>query len=613
MREAGIDRALLWPSLGLSIEERFGNDATARHVVSHSFNQWLHEHWGFCYDDAIFAPPLISLAIVDEALRELEWALERGAHDIYIQPATAPAPGGRRRSIAPPEFDPFWKVVEEADVLVGVHAGDAGIQRYLNEFEGTPEQDTEYLKDFDRGTRAFSIFIGMYELPVGGHHRDPSPRHRGDGPAKGTDVTTTSDTTTTALGECRAWIDQHWDPDLTVRKWWSLLAEAHWAAPHWPKEWFGHRLSPSDATAASRILRESGALGPPSGFGMAMAGPTVLACGDDDQKRRHLRPIVTGEVSYCQLFSEPGAGSDLAGLQTRAGRDGNGWVVTGQKVWTSAGDIADWGMLLARTDFDAPKHAGISYFLIDMHQPGVEVRPLREMTGRSFFNEVFLSEAHVRAEDLIGGEGNGWKVANTTLAFERTLSGEHASTLTSRAQPGTVAGYLDLRAGDVVGEAEDGTRASNPWVGADALVHLARLTGQSARPAVREDLVRLSSLERLVAITASRAKAMQAGGGDLPGLPNLAKMGQNHAYRLARDLTFSILGPAAMVYDYDTSVSGDPDLGAYVEAALFAQAPPIYGGSDQIQRNIVGERVLGLPREPGPDRSVPFRDLPRNG
>lgn len=166
MHESGIDRALLWPSLGLSIEERFGDDAMARHVVSHSFNQWLYEHWGFAYEDAIFAPPLISLAIVDEALRQLEWALERDARVIYVQPATAPAPDGRRRSIALREFDPFWKAVEEADVLVGMHAGDAGIQRYLNEFEGTPEQDTEYLKDFDRGTRAFSMFIGMYERPT---------------------------------------------------------------------------------------------------------------------------------------------------------------------------------------------------------------------------------------------------------------------------------------------------------------------------------------------------------------------------------------------------------------------------------------------------------------
>lgn len=166
MRESGIDRALLWPSLGLSIEERFAEDAEARHVVSHSFNQWLWEHWSFAYEDAIFAPPLISLAIVDEALRQLEWALERGARIIYVQPATVPSLDGRRRSLALREFDPFWRAVEDADVLVGMHAGDAGIQRYLNEFEGTPEQDTEYLKSFEPGTRAFSMYVGMYERPT---------------------------------------------------------------------------------------------------------------------------------------------------------------------------------------------------------------------------------------------------------------------------------------------------------------------------------------------------------------------------------------------------------------------------------------------------------------
>jgi len=432
-------------------------------------------------------------------------------------------------------------------------------------------------------------------------------------------VTTIDDTTVTALDELRAWLDERWDPDLTAREWWSRLATAGWAAPHWPTEWFGRGASPSEASALHRLLRERGALGPPTGFGMAMAGPTVLACGTDDQKRRHLRPIVSGEVAYCQLFSEPGAGSDLAGLQTRAWRDGDDWVVNGQKVWTSGGEIADMGMLLARTDVDAPKHAGISYFLIDMHQPGIEVRPLREMTGRSFFNEVFLSDARVRAEDLIGGEGNGWKVANTTLSFERSLSGTNTAELTSRAQPGTIAGHLDRRAGELVGtENGDGAGAHNPWVGVDALVELTRRAGRSAEPVLRQGLARLYSLERVLALTAARARAMEIGGGELAGLPNMAKMGQNHAYRLARDLTFSILGPAATLYDYDgttgsSAVAGIGDVGSFVEAALFAQAPPIYGGSDQIQRNILGERVLGLPREPGPDRSVPFRDLPRNG
>ena len=160
------------------------------------------------------------------------------------------------------------------------------------------------------------------------------------------------------------------------------------------------------------------------------------------------RPIVTGQLAWCQLFSEPNAGSDLAGLQTRAERDGDEWVVNGQKVWTSAGQIADWAMLLARTDIDVPKHAGISYFLIDMRQPGIEVRPLREMTGRAFFNEVFITDARVSHADLIGGEGNGWQVANTTLAYER--SGAAGGGVASKGRPGTVAGDLDRPAGEFV-------------------------------------------------------------------------------------------------------------------------------------------------------------------
>ncbi|MGE3836214.1 MAG: acyl-CoA dehydrogenase family protein, partial [Acidimicrobiia bacterium] len=354
----------------------------------------------------------------------------------------------------------------------------------------------------------------------------------------------------------------------------------------------------------------------PTGFGAGMAGPTVLAHGTDDQRRRHLPGIVTGADAFCQLFSEPNAGSDLAGLQTRAERDGDEWVVNGQKVWTSAGQIADKAMLVARTDVDVPKHAGISYFFIDVRQPGIEIRPLREMTGRQYFNEVFLTDARVADADLIGGAGNGWTVANTTLAFERALSG--GGNVGNSARPGSIAGDLDRPAGSFATAAIGGDDPAPSLTPGMQLVDLARRTGRTGDPFVRDGLVRLRTLELLNGLTAERGRGLRAAGGDLPGLPNLSKMAQNHAVRLARDLTYRILGPTATLHGYDPVAvaeleiaTGIEGLGGFLETALFAAGPPIFGGSDQIQRNIVGERVLGLPREASSDRTTPFKDLPR--
>jgi alkylation response protein AidB-like acyl-CoA dehydrogenase len=226
-------------------------------------------------------------------------------------------------------------------------------------------------------------------------------------------------TTTDVIAEVNAWLEESWDPDLTVAEWWERLGTSGWAAPTWPVESFGAGLSRNEGVAVQRAIQDFGALGAPGGLGLLLAGPTIATHGDEEQRARYLRDIVTGQKAWCQLFSEPGAGSDLAGLNCKAIRDGDEWVVTGQKVWTSGGHIADLGMLIARTDPDVPKHQGISYFAIDMHQPGVDVRPLRELTGRALFNEVFLSEARVPADALIGGLNNGWAVANTTLMHER--------------------------------------------------------------------------------------------------------------------------------------------------------------------------------------------------
>src|SRR2546430_13203455 len=195
----------------------------------------------------------------------------------------------------------------------------------------------------------------------------------------------------------------------------------------WPEEWFGRGLPRELAGVVSAELRAAGAIGPPSGLGTLLAAPTILVHGTDEQRARYVRPILNGQEAWCQLFSEPGAGSDLASLQCRAERDGDEWVINGQKVWTSGGQTADLGMVVTRTNPDAPKHKGISYFAIEMDQPGVEVRPLREMTGRSLFSEVFFSDARVNQSAMIGELNGGWAVASTTLANERAGLGSGGS------------------------------------------------------------------------------------------------------------------------------------------------------------------------------------------
>jgi alkylation response protein AidB-like acyl-CoA dehydrogenase len=441
-------------------------------------------------------------------------------------------------------------------------------------------------------------------------------------------MTDTSVRTDDLVAELNDWLQVSWDPDLTVGEWWERLGTAGWAAPTWPVESYGRGLSRADAVKVGQAIAAFGALGPPGGLGLLLAGPTIVTHGSDEQRDRYLRHIVTGQTGWCQLFSEPGAGSDLAGLQTRAVRDGDEWVVEGQKVWTSGGHVADLGMLIARTDPDVPKHQGITYFAIDMHQPGVEVRPLRELTGRALFNEVFLSNARVPHDAVIGGLHNGWAVANTTLMHERTgLGAGGGSAATSLATPGTVVGDLSRRAGDFVPKPNAaGTQRSRAVSGmfggsSRLLIELAKANGTIADASVRQDLMRLHTLGEVGRFNQLRAKAArEAGRGEIAGLANMSKLAMSELVRQTRDLGLRIVGPYGTLHAYDQAdrrvlddATGNPFLGAVTELALFAQAPPIYGGTDQIQRNILGERVLGLPKEPSDDRTVAFRDLPKNG
>ncbi len=429
-----------------------------------------------------------------------------------------------------------------------------------------------------------------------------------------------------ATAEVTAWLEDNWDPDLTVGEWWDRLGTSGWAAPTWPEEWYGKGLSRDEGVRVQRAIAEFGALGAPGGLGLMLAGPTIVTHGTDEQKDRYLRDIVTGRKAWCQLFSEPGAGSDLAGLQARAVKDGDEWVVNGQKVWTSGGHVADLGMLLARTDPDVPKHQGITYFVLDMHQPSVDVRPLREMTGRALFNEVFMTDARVADDAVLGGANNGWAVANTTLGFERaSLGAGGGSAAVSAATPGTVAGDLDKRVGDVVKPGGGGDRQAGSGTGMfgaaeQLLIALAKGNGSIADPNMRQDLMRLHSYNEIGRYTTLRQKAIKSAGADLPGAGNIAKLSMSRIVRLSRDIGLRILGPLGTLHAYDAeqrrvldTATGNPFAAMVTELGLFSPGPSIYGGTDEVQKNIIGERVLGLPKEPNNDRTAAFRDLPKNG
>ncbi len=399
------------------------------------------------------------------------------------------------------------------------------------------------------------------------------------------------------------WLDESWDPELTVAAWWRRLADARLAHPMLPSPW-GRDWSRSEAADLARAMVKRNALGPPSGLGMMLAAPTIIAHADADLQRRLVPRILDGQHGWCQLFSEPGAGSDLAGLQTRAERDGDEWVVTGQKVWTSLGQWADYGILIARTDPDAPKHRGITYFAFPMLQDGVEVRPLREMTGRALFNEVFIDEARVPHANVIGEVGDGWRVANTTLMVERSGIGGNNVVAPSAALPGTVARHLDRPAGSFE---DDEPSLGEGGVGpgrVSSFISLAEQQGRLRDASIRQDLMRLHTM---VEITGWHLGRMKSGDASTGGEGNLAKLRNSDTIRLARDLGCRILGAAATVVGDDA-----PSGGAVQALTAFSPAPSIYGGSDQVQRNIIGERVLGLPKEPGPAKETPFRDLPKN-
>jgi|SRR5271155_487463 len=320
--------------------------------------------------------------------------------------------------------------------------------------------------------------------------------------------------------------------------------------------------------------------------GIGMCGPTIAARGTEEQKARFLRPIFTAEEIWCQLFSEPGSGSDVAGLSTRAMRDGDQWMVNGQKIWTSLADQARWGLLLARTDPEAPKHKGLSTFIVDMHEPGVEVRPIRTMSGDSNFSEVYFTDAIVPDSMRIGDVGEGWRVANATLMNERVSIGSDRAPRGS----GPIAGVLDA------------------W-------H----ASSEKSPARRDQVMRVWIEAEVLRLGSLRAQARREKG--VPGPEgSILKLLSGEVVKHCSELIVGLMGSEGMLC-FLGSDSGEPggdeeppraEAQDAVIGFLRSPAVGIAGGTNEIQRNIIGERVLGLPREPGLDPSTPWTQIPRN-
>ena len=396
------------------------------------------------------------------------------------------------------------------------------------------------------------------------------------------------------VDEVRAWVDENvprpWieagrrGGPAAVREvrtraayeeWYPVFAASGLVVPTWPIEYGGLDLSVASARVIDGELRPFN-LGRLNPLGLNNTAPALYSYGTDEQRLRFLPPMVRNEEKWCQLFSEPGAGSDLASLATRAQRDGDTWRVTGQKVWSTWAHFSDFAILLARTDPDVPKRQGITYFLLDLHQPGVEVRPLRHLGGEVEFNEVFIEDALVPDAYRVGEVGQGWKVANATLSGERQMVS------------GAGSGGVDRIGGR----------------GVDHVVALARRAGREREAVVRQELMRVYSEERIRDWTNQRVRA-QVKAGRAPGPES--SVGKVHAGALNQRiqlLATDLLGADAGAW------AGEQPL--EVRGMLRSRANTIEGGTTEVNKNILGERVLGLPREPDPWQGAPWRDVPRS-
>ena len=373
------------------------------------------------------------------------------------------------------------------------------------------------------------------------------------------------------LEAAHAWLAANVSADAEPREFMARLYDAGYSGITWPQEYGGQGLSAAEERAFQQAAKDHSLPIAVFGIGLGMCGPTILSLGTEEQKRRYIRPLLRGEQIWCQMFSEPGAGSDVASLQTRAVRvadadgepsDGGAWVVNGQKVWTSVARSADFGLLIARTDPDVPKHQGITMFVLDMHDPGVTVRPLRDMTGQSHFNEIFIDDVRIEPDCVIGQVNGGWQAAVTTLLHERVSIG--------------------------MGAARTERPASYTAVARQALDR-----GLTADPAVRDLLAGLYVKERAFELLNAKMTQEVKAGINPGARGSVVKL-------LLADLTQYGPEVAAEILGLDDQLA---------TALSWAPGMALGGGTNEIMRNIIGDRVLGLPREPQADRDVPFREL----
>ena len=354
------------------------------------------------------------------------------------------------------------------------------------------------------------------------------------------------------------------------REWQGRLAEGGWAGITWPREYGGRGAKPIESVIFNQEQARHGVSNGVFAIAIGMVGPTLLAHATDEQKQRYLPAMLRGDEVWCQLFSEPEAGSDLANVTTKAELDGDEWVVTGQKVWTSSAQRAEWGILLARTHPERPKHRGITYLLLDMRSPGIDIRPLRQMTGDAHFSEVFLDQVRIPSGNVVGEVGEGWRVAQTTLASERTA----------------IAG---------------GSGGADP----PGLIAMAQALGRAHDPIVRQSVVDAHVRGELLRYLRLRSQTALSKGTRPGSETSVMKLAYARFMQQMTNTAIHVQGATAMLADPALL----PREGVWTTKFLHAPSLRIAGGSDQVQGNIIGERVLGLPAEPRPDKDTPFRDL----
>ncbi len=404
--------------------------------------------------------------------------------------------------------------------------------------------------------------------------------------------------------EARAWLEGNWNPDQGLVEWRNKLADSGWGAPHWPKEWHGRDLPVGMVPVVDEEFDRIGAVSVAKMGIRTLAAATILTHGTDMHKEKFLRRILTGEDTWCQLFSEPGSGSDLAGATTRAELKGNKWVVNGQKVWTTSAHHADYGLLLARTDVDVPKHKGLTYYIIDIHQPGIEVVPLRQMNGHASFNQVFFTDAEIAPEFMLENLGDGWKVATTTLMHERRGADGLRRHAEATDRPERI--YRE--------EAKEIAIALEPYKWypqragrIDLILDRAKETGANTDPVMRQEIAKLMTMAKSAEWTARRAREAQAQGRVQGPEGSLGKLAASYIARAANKVHTAMTGTNSMLTGDESPMDG-----LIAEILISTPAISIAGGTDEIQKNIISERVLKMPKEPRTDTDRPFREVPKN-